>query len=101
MPTLKTQKGVKVLNIKLPRTPSLPTDLGGVLTPGTIYGLLGVTWKLTPQQKPAHYSPRAKYLRGWGGCLSPAEVLRSNLLQPLVTRTKCTWGSCQHLLPTS
>lgn len=87
-PLQKTEKGVKVLNIKLSRTPALPTHLGGIPIPGTVCGLWwGVTWKLTPQQKPAPCSPRAKYLRGWGG-LSPAEVLRSSLLQPLVTRTE-------------
>ena len=46
-PTLKTKKGVKVLNIKLSRTPPLPTYLGGIPNPGTICG-------------PAPNSPRAK-----------------------------------------
>lgn len=73
-----------MLNIKLSKTPPLPTHLGGGPTPGAICGLWRVTWK----HPPAPHTPRAKYLRGWGRRLSPEEVLRSNLLQPLVTRAE-------------
>lgn len=81
------KKGVKVLNIKLSKTLPLPTHLSGGPTAGVLCGLWRVTWK-HPQQKPAPHTPRAKYLRGWGRRLSPVEVLRSNLLQPLVTRAE-------------
>lgn len=49
-----------MLNIKLSRTPPLPTHLGGVPKPGTICGLQGATWKLTPQQKSSPPLPKGQ-----------------------------------------
>ena len=63
---LKTKKGVKVLNIKLPRTPLLPTH--PVRFPHQRSHMDGRGDSETnPPTKTSPHSPRAKYLRGRPG----------------------------------
>lgn len=63
---LKTKKGVKVLNIKLPRTPLLPTH--PVRFPHQRSHVDGRGDSETnPPTKTSPHSPRAKYLRGRPG----------------------------------
>lgn len=98
-PTLKTKKGVKVLNIKLSRTPRLPTHLGGVPKPGTICGLQGVTWKFTPQQKPSPPLPKGQVPERLGRVAVPSRGVEVQPPPAIGDKDKCTWGSCQHLHP--
>lgn len=94
---LKTKKGVKA-NIKLPRTPLLPTH--PVRFPHQrSHGTAGVTVKLIPQTETSPHPQGPSTLERPARRPSPAEVLRSNLFLPSMTRTKCRWGPTQRHSP--